>query len=173
LQSWWKQTARPSAAAALAAAVLALAFTGPAVPAQARAPIEAGKPQTGLKVIPLSIETSDGNRHAYRVEVAASSGEQAHGMMFRTSVPAGTGMIFPMDPPRDAGFWMENTLVPLDLLFIGADGRIRNIASDAVPRSRAVLQSFGPVAAVLELAGGEAARIGAKPGDKVVWKAGK
>jgi uncharacterized membrane protein (UPF0127 family) len=82
-----------------------------------------------------------------------------------------TGMIFPMDPPRPAAFWMENTLIPLDLLFIGADGRIRNIIANAVPKSRAQLPSAGPVAAVLELAGGEADRIGARPGDRVIWKA--
>jgi uncharacterized membrane protein (UPF0127 family) len=137
--------------------------------ASARQAIETGKPQTGLKIIPLRIETSDGKRHQYKVEVAASAAQQAHGMMYRTSVPPKTGMLFPMDPPRMAGFWMENTLVSLDLLFIGADGRIRNIAAGAVPRSRATLYSAGPVAAVLELAGGEAERIGAKPGDKVIW----
>jgi uncharacterized membrane protein (UPF0127 family) len=92
-------------------------------------------------------------------------------MMFRTRMGPMTGMIFPMDPPRQATFWMENTLIPLDLLFIGSDGRIRNIISNAVPKSRAQLPSAGPVAAVLELAGGEADRIGAKPGDKVIWSA--
>lgn len=90
-------------------------------------------------------------------------------MMFRTRMEPMTGMIFPMKPPRPASFWMENTLIPLDLVFIGADGKVRNIAADAVPRSRASLSSFGPVAAVLELKGGEAARIGLKPGDKVSW----
>ena len=64
---------------------------------------------------------------------------------------------------------MENTLIPLDLLFIGADGKVRNIISGAVPRSQAPLASFGPVAAVLELKGGEADRIGVRPGDKVSW----
>lgn len=92
-------------------------------------------------------------------------------MMFRTRMAPMTGMIFPMDPPRQATFWMENTLIPLDLLFIGADGRIRNIIANAVPKSRAQLPSAGPVAAVLELAGGEADRIGAKPGDRVIWTA--
>jgi uncharacterized membrane protein (UPF0127 family) len=143
----------------------------PVATAAAKPRIEAGKPQTGLPIVPLSITTADGMRHSYRVEVAQTSEQQAHGMMFRTGVPAGTGMLFPMQPPRAAGFWMENTLVSLDLLFIGADGRIRNIAADAVPRSRAQLLSVGPVAAVLELAGGEAARIGAQPGDMVVWQA--
>jgi uncharacterized membrane protein (UPF0127 family) len=121
--------------------------------------------------VPLTIETAGGKRHSYKVEVAATSAQQAHGMMFRTRMAPMTGMIFPMDPPRQAAFWMENTLIPLDLLFIGSDGRIRNIISNAVPKSRAQLPSAGPVAAVLELAGGEADRIGARPGDRVIWKA--
>lgn len=141
-----------------------------AIAVPATAGIVAGKPQTGLRIVPLTIETADGKRHGYKVEVAASAAEQAHGMMFRTKMAPMTGMIFPMDPPRSAAFWMENTLIPLDLLFIGSDGRIRNIIANAVPKSRAQLPSAGPVAAVLELAGGEADRIGARPGDKVIWK---
>jgi uncharacterized membrane protein (UPF0127 family) len=141
------------------------------VPAAAAEGMPSGRPQTGLKIVPLTIETAGGKRHTYKVEVAASSAQQATGMMFRTRMGPMTGMIFPMDPPRQATFWMENTLIPLDLLFIGSDGRIRNIISNAVPKSRAQLPSAGPVAAVLELAGGEADRIGAKPGDKVIWSA--
>ena len=151
-----------------AALALALAALPAAAPAYATGSIAAGRPQTGLKIVPLTIEAG-GKRHAYKVEVAQTDAQQAHGMMFRTKMAPNTGMIFPMDPPRPAGFWMENTLIPLDLLFIGADGRIRNIVSNAVPKSRASLNSAGPVAAVLELAGGEADRIGAKPGDKVSW----
>ncbi|WP_237831434.1 DUF192 domain-containing protein [Sandaracinobacteroides sayramensis] len=101
--------------------------------------------------------------------MAATAAQQAHGMMFRTKMAPETGMLFPMSPPREAGFWMENTLIPLDLVFIGADRKVRNIAAEAVPHSRATLSSIGPVAAVLELKGGEAARIGLKPGDKVDW----
>lgn len=134
----------------------------------ARAAIEAGKPQTGLKVVPLSI-TTGGKVHRYKVEVAQTPAQQAHGMMFRTGMPPMTGMIFPMKPPRAASFWMENTLIPLDLVFIGADGKVRNIIAEAVPRSQAPLSSLGPVAAVLELKGGETARIGLKPGDSVSW----
>lgn len=155
--------------------VSALALAGllgavPAAPAYSREAVPAArKPQTGLRIIPLTIETAGGKRHAYKVEVAATPDQQAHGMMFRTTMPPGTGMLFPMDPPRPASFWMENTLIPLDLVFIGADGRIRNIVAGAVPKSRAPLASVGPVAAVLELRGGEAERIGARPGDKVAW----
>lgn len=145
-----------------------LPVAAPAVAGAAGAP---GRPQTGLKTVPLTIETAGGRRHVYKVEVAATAAQQAHGMMFRTRMGPMTGMIFPMDPPRQAAFWMENTLIPLDLLFIGADGRIRNVISNAVPKSRAQLPSAGPVAAVLELSGGEADRIGARPGDKVIWNA--
>ena len=144
-------------------------MAGPlSAPLGARAPIEAGKPQIGLKVVPLAI-TAGGKVHNYKVEVAETTAQQAHGMMFRTSVPPGTGMIFPMKPARSASFWMENTLIPLDLIFIGADGKVRNFIADAVPLSQAPLSSVGPVIAVLELKGGEAARIGLKPGDKVSW----
>jgi uncharacterized membrane protein (UPF0127 family) len=151
--------------------VLLAAGLPAAAPASAREGPSSGQPQTGLKQVLLTIETAGGKRHSYKVEVAATPAQQAHGMMFRTRMAPMTGMIFPMDPPRQAAFWMENTLIPLDLLFIGADGRIRNIIANAVPKSRAQLPSAGPVAAVLELAGGEADRIGARPGDKVVWKA--
>ena len=166
LQSSWHRSVR----AALPGLALALAALPAAAPAFATGSIAAGKPQTGLKVVPLTIVTaSSGKSHAYKVEVAQTEAQQAHGMMFRTAMAPNSGMIFPMHPPRTASFWMENTLIPLDLLFIGADGRIRNIIAEATPKSQAMLNSLGPVAAVLELKGGEAARIGAKPGDRVVW----
>jgi len=167
-------SSRPTAASLTVALLLALAAAGLPAAADARLPAraataETGQPQTGLRVVPLTIETADGATHRYRVEVAETAAQQAHGMMFRTAVPPGTGMIFPMNPPRPASFWMRNTLVSLDLIFIGADGRVRNIVARAVPRSEALLASAGPVAAVLELAGGEAERIGLKPGDKIRW----
>ena len=156
----------------LRAAVLALALAGGLAPLSAPVaarPTEAGKPQTGLKVVPLRIRTGDGRQHLYKVEVATTSDQQAFGMMFRTGMAPMTGMLFPMNPPRMASFWMENTLIPLDLVFIGADGQVRNVAAEAVPQSRAQLMSAGPVAAVLELKGGAAARLGLKPGDAVDW----
>lgn len=90
-------------------------------------------------------------------------------MMWRREIPPGTGMIFPMDPPRMASFWMRNTLVSLDIIFIAPSGRVINVAAGAVPLSEAPLASFGKVAAVLELAAGEAERIGLRPGDRVRW----
>lgn len=171
MQSTSARNPRPaiSLPIAISLALLAVAGAAPWIPAPAAAAVVAGKPQTGLKVVPLSISTADGRTHRYQIEVAATGAQQAHGMMFRTAMAPNSGMIFPMHPPRTASFWMENTLIPLDLLFIGADGRIRNIIAEATPKSQAMLNSLGPVAAVLELKGGEAARIGAKPGDRVVW----
>lgn len=145
-----------------------LALVPPPLSAKPPVPV-AGQPQRGLKVVPLSIATRDGRVHRYRIEIAATPAQQATGMMYRTRMATDSGMIFPMNPPRPASFWMRNTFVPLDLLFIGADGRVRNIVAGAVPKSEAMLSSAGPVAAVLELKGGEAARIGAQPGDRVRW----
>ena len=78
-------------------------------------------------------------------------------------------MIFPMDPPRSAAFWMKNTVIPLDIVFVGTDGRILNIAANAVPYSEEPLPSDGAVKAVLELNGGRAAQLGIVAGDKVEW----
>ena len=125
-------------------------------------------PESGLAVIPLTV-IHDGKAHAFRVEVARTGAEQAKGLMFRTAMGADEGMIFPMDPPRDASFWMHNTVIPLDIIFIGADRRILNIAANAVPYSETPLPSAGPVSGVLELNGGRAAQLGIGPGDKVDW----
>lgn len=146
---------------------LAAATLHPAAPAVSEPAV--GRPQSGLKIIPLGIRTSDGKQHAYKVELAASPEQQAHGMMFRTKMAPQTGMLFPMQPPRSASFWMRNTLIPLDLVFIGTNGKVRNIIAGAVPKSEVPLNSVGPVAAVLELASGEAERIGLRPGDSVSW----
>ena len=125
-------------------------------------------PVSGLKVVPLTI-THVGKVHRFRVEVAATAEEQAKGLMFRTELGAGEGMIFPMDPPRGASFWMRNTVIPLDLIFVGTDGRISNIAANAIPYNEMPLVSVGLVKGVLELKGGRAAQLGIVAGDKVAW----
>lgn len=125
-------------------------------------------PQSGLEVVPLTV--SHGSRHySFRVEVARSALQQARGLMFRTSMAPDEGMVFPMNPPRPASFWMRNTVIPLDLIFVGSDGRILNIAAQAVPYDETPLRSAGPVKAVLEINGGRAAELGIVPGDKVEW----
>ncbi|MDR2857145.1 MAG: DUF192 domain-containing protein [Novosphingobium sp.] len=125
-------------------------------------------PESGLPVIPLTI-TRGGARHVFRVEVARSGPEQEKGLMFRTGMGADEGMIFPMEPPREAAFWMKNTVIPLDIIFIGSDRRILNIAADAVPYSEKPLPSAGRVGGVLELNAGRAAALGIRPGDRVDW----
>lgn len=138
-------------------------------PAAASTAAEAVRhPVSGLLVVPLSV-TSAGKRHAFRVEVAGTRAEQARGLMFRTEMGADEGMIFPMEPPRDASFWMKNTVISLDIIFIGPDRRILNIAANTVPYSEAPVPSAGLTAAVLELSAGRAAQLGLAPGDKVEW----
>jgi uncharacterized membrane protein (UPF0127 family) len=125
-------------------------------------------PESGLPVIPLTV-TRDSRRHAFRVEVARTSMEQAKGLMFRRQMGDDEGMIFPMEPARPASFWMKNTVIPLDIIYIGVDRRILNIAANTVPYSEEPVLSAGKVSAVLELNGGRAAALGIAPGDKVEW----
>ena len=131
---------------------------------------EAG-PQTGLEVVPLRIRTSAGT-HNFRIEVARTEEQQARGMMFREQVGPDEGMLFPFVPPRPASFWMKNTLIPLDMLFIRADGTIARIAAMTVPHSLEPVAVGEPVAAVLELGGGRAAALGIAEGDRASWPGG-
>jgi uncharacterized protein len=126
-----------------------------------------GQPQTGLEQVPLTI-TSASRVHRFTVEVARSPKQQEHGMMFRTSLAPDRGMIFPKNSPEYAGFWMRNTFIPLDLIFIREDGTIARIATGE-PHDETPIQSGEPVAAVLEIAGGRAAELGIRPGDRVEW----
>jgi uncharacterized membrane protein (UPF0127 family) len=152
-------------ALAMALAACSPAATGATQSAQSAATVH---PVSGLEVIPLTV-ISGGKRHAFRVEVAKSMFEQGKGLMFRTAMGADEGMLFPMNPPRLASFWMRNTVISLDLFFVGPDGRILNIAANAVPYDENHLWSAGPVKAVLELNGGRAAALGIVPGDRVEW----
>ena len=125
-------------------------------------------PESGLQVIPLTV-SHDGKENHFRVEVARSMEEQAKGLMFRTAMGPDEGMLFPFDPPRDASFWMKNTVIPLDIVFIGTDGRVLNISANAEPYSLEPRSSTGVAKAVLELNGGRAAALGIAPGAQVRW----
>lgn len=151
--------------------LLALAAPVAAQPLPDFSRYSVAEPNRGLKVIPVTLQTKSGT-HRYRVEVAATPEQQAIGMMHRREMAPDTGMLFPMNPPRPASFWMRNTHVSLDLIFIGADGRVLNVAEKAEPLSERLLDSNGPAAAVLELKAGQARRIGLKPGDAVRWPGG-
>jgi uncharacterized membrane protein (UPF0127 family) len=144
--------------------------SGDAAPASTQAAPEKPMPhpESGLPVIPLTVEHGD-KVHSFRVELAQSTAEQARGLMFRTKLGPDEGMLFPMHPPRIARFWMHNTVISLDLIFIGYDGRIINIVADAVPYDESPLMALDTTYAVLELNGGRAAQLGLQPGDLVKW----
>ena len=125
----------------------------------------------GQALLPLTIFTATGERR-FRVEVARSPAEQEQGLMYRTELPADGGMLFPSDTPAPRSFWMKNTVIPLDILFIRADGSIARIAEEAVPQSLAPISSGEPIVAVLEIAGGRAAALGIGEGDRVRWEGG-
>jgi uncharacterized protein len=101
------------------------------------------------------------------VEIAEEPKEKELGLMFRTELPEGTGMLFPYKAPREVTMWMHNTYIPLDMVFIRPDGVVHRIEEQAQPLSDRIISSQGPVSAVLELPGGDAERLGLKPGDRV------
>ena len=122
----------------------------------------------GLRRDALTIVTAHGPVR-FKVEVAQTAAQQERGLMFRDAVAPDAGMIFPFVPPQPAAFWMKNTRIPLDLLFIRADGTVSSIAAMAKPYSLDLIPSSEPVAAVLEIAGGRAAAVGIAPGNRVRW----
>ena len=124
--------------------------------------------QTGLQQAPLTIHSTNGE-HRFTVMVARTPAEQAAGLMFRKSLGPQEGMIFPYDPPQEVGFWMKNTLIPLDMIFIRADGRIARIAARTRPQSLEPVLSLEPVASVLEIRGGRSEELGIREGNRVEW----
>ena len=125
-------------------------------------------PVSGLEVIPLTV-TSLGKKHTFRVEMARTDEDQARGLMFRTEMGADEGMLFPYDPPRVLSFWMRNTVLSLDLVFIGPDRRVINVAANAVPYSEESILSDAPGIAVLELNAGRAKELNIVAGATVDW----
>jgi hypothetical protein len=116
----------------------------------------------------LVLKTDSGD-HSFSIEVATTDEERARGLMFRRSLPENAGMLFIYDRPQPAAMWMKNTPIPLDMVFIAADGRVHRIESHTEPFSTTVIESEGDVVAVLELNAGQAGKIGLKAGDKVLY----
>ncbi|WP_426165416.1 DUF192 domain-containing protein [Sandarakinorhabdus sp. DWP1-3-1] len=146
---------------------LLLAATAALLSAQAllAVPAAAACPNVGLATESVTFVTAKGRR-TYRIEVAATPAQQECGLMYRKAMRRNVGMMFPFDPPKAATFWMENTPLPLDLVFVGPDNRVINVAPGK-PYSRDIIASEGIAASVIELNAGEAKRIGLKPGDRV------
>ncbi len=154
---------RHSVRAALGAALTFLAsVTGAAIGTAGDGDAEPAARQTEK----LEIVTAGGGV-AFDVEIADTPARQALGLMYRTELPARTGMLFPYPAPREITMWMRNTYIPLDMVFIRADGTVHRIAEMTEPHSEEVVASQGAVTAVLEIAGGAARQLGLKPGDLV------
>ena len=130
---------------------------------------KAAHPVSGLEIVPLTVTSGD-QRHDFKVEVARSPKEQNQGLMFRTELGPDEGMIFPRNPPGIASFWMKNTPLPLDIIFVGKDGKVLNIAANTVPYSTEPVSAIGMTSLVFEIAGGRAAELGIKAGDLVEWR---
>lgn len=125
-------------------------------------------PVSGLEIIPVLVATDQGS-HTFRAELADTPELQAKGLMFRTELGPDEAMLFPNEEPTARSFWMKNTPIPLDIIFVGLDGRISNIAAMAEPYSEEPVYSVGSVKAVLEIAGGRAEELGIEAGDQVIW----
>ncbi len=138
--------------------------TQPAAPvAQARGGA-VGEAPAGFEV--LEAVTPSG-RTRFFIEIADDDAEREKGLMFRKELAPDRGMLFDFQTPREVAFWMKNTLIPLDIIYIKPDGTVLSIARNTTPLSERPVPSGGPVVGVLELAGGRAAEIGLMPGDRI------
>lgn len=146
-------------------AMALMLMLAPAVPRAT----DGAPPEVSYTKDKLAIITHEG-RIPLDVEVAKTNAQIEHGLMFRSHLDENSGMIFLFPHERKIDFWMKNTLIPLDMLFINAQGRIIHLVENATPRSTAHIPSGGKVLAVLELAGGSVARLHIAKGDKVVYR---
>jgi uncharacterized protein len=122
------------------------------------------EPLSNFPQVALSILTPDARQHRLQVWVADTDVHRQQGLMFVKSLPDSAGMLFVFDQPREIQMWMKNTLIPLDMLFIDADGRVDSIAVNTTPMSLNIISSKSPVLGVLEMAGGAATRLGIRAG---------
>ena len=117
-------------------------------------------------VQPLEIATKSGV-HVFSVEMATTEEEKQTGLMYRKELPDGKGMLFDFSPEQQISMWMKNTYIPLDMIFIRADGRILRIAENTEPLSTKIISSGGLAKGVLEVIAGTAQKYGIQPGDRV------
>lgn len=115
----------------------------------------------------VTIVSQDGKKHVFQIELALTPQQQAKGLMNRTEMAKDAGMLFYFGQADERSFWMKDTLIPLDMLFLKADGTISRIHDSAVPNDLTSVKSNGPAMAVLELNGGTAKTLGIVEGDKV------
>src|SRR6185437_3514551 len=125
-----------------------------------------GEDAIGLPTTQLTVETTSGPKK-FSVEVASDPASQQRGLMFRRSLSPNAGMLFAFHSSASLSFWMKDTFLSLDMLFIRSDGTIASIASSTAPLSTTPIRSTEPVRAVLEINGGRAYELGIRPGDRV------
>jgi uncharacterized protein len=156
--------------ALMIAATAALLPAAPAFPDEPHRPLDlATFPRTSLEITHHGGDHTT-RKYAFEVWIADTPQRAEQGLMFVSDLPETMGMVFPVEPPRIETMWMKNTYIGLDMLFIGADGRVSKIIANAAPMSLQILSSDTPVAAVLELKGGQAGKLGLRVADTVVWK---
>ncbi|MBV9567151.1 MAG: DUF192 domain-containing protein [Hyphomicrobiales bacterium] len=143
---------------AFLALLVLLAFFGIDPNSRARA----AEPLQRLEII------STNGPHVFEVELARNNAEREKGLMFRRYMPKNRGMLFDFGTPEPVTMWMENTYLPLDMLFIRADGTVARIETNTEPLSRRVIAAGEPVLGVLELNAGVCDELGVKAGDRVV-----
>ena len=114
----------------------------------------------------IEIATKSGV-HVFTVEIVDNDADRAKGLMYRKELPEGQGMLFDFHRDQEVSFWMQNTYIPLDMIFIRGDGRISHIAENTEPLSTRLIPSNGPVRAVLEVIGGTSRKLGIAAGDRV------
>jgi uncharacterized protein len=146
-------------------AAFVVCTTGTAAPQDADHEPLSSFPQSQLQI------QSGEKRHEFTVWVADTPSRRAQGLMFVTELRPLTGMLFVFPQAQAVSMWMKNTRISLDMLFVSADGRVIRIAAKAKPESLATISSMGVVTAVIELAGGEAERLGIHSGDRVIHPA--
>lgn len=145
-------------------ALLLLAGTLAAIPAAAADP--AHEPLDHFPSSELTLDAG-GRSYPFKVWMATTDAHREQGLMYVTKLPTDRGMLFVFEYPQVLNFWMKNTKIPLDLLFIAANGKVIRIAENAEPESLASISSMGAALAVLELAGGTARKLGLQPGVRV------
>ncbi|WP_293462997.1 DUF192 domain-containing protein [Phenylobacterium sp.] len=153
---------------------VALALALCAAPAMAQIPRQdprTCKGQPEIKPLEALQVRTDKGVHAFKVEVADSDREREYGLMCRRSLAADRGMLFLFAKAGPQMFWMRNTLIPLDIIYIGENGRVVSISRNVQPLDERGAPSAGPAKFVLELAAGRAAQIGLLPGDRVLHRA--
>jgi uncharacterized protein len=128
-----------------------------------------GHAQSGNDAAAVVTIVSAAGKHRFNVELAETPAQMEQGLMFRRELAPDAGMLFDFKQPTMATMWMRNTLIPLDMLFVDEQGRIVNIHERAVPQSDAIIAAAAPARVVIELNGGTAARLGIKPGDRVLF----